>query len=163
MKGILKCCIAVLTVLVMSVSMTGCKQTEYKKDDKYVSSVKRLVNESVSVTRIWKEQDETFNCHDTISTKEYIASLDKLTDIYKELVTLQASDKFDEYDKQMKDDAKNALSVTSDIKSLVKYALEQSDDSLFQKEKKDIFQKYQECCDNLTLDSSRIQTFWRNA
>lgn len=162
MKRYLKC-LTVLMTICLTATFCGCNQAEYQQDDEYVASVKQLVNDSVKYTRIWKEQDDDFNCHDVASTKEYLETLDELIDIYQQLLLLQPTNKFDDNDQTMKSNAQHALSITSDIKSHIEYAVEHSDDSLFQKEKTDLFAEYEIFYEELTYASQAIQTFWRNA
>ncbi len=141
----------------------GCRGTDYAKEEQYAVSVRQLVDESVKYTRIWKEQDAAFHCDDTAAGKEYLKTLDKLAAVYKKLLMLPSSDSFDEDDKELKESAERILSLTAAVKSHAEYAVQSGDDTLFQKEKTKLFEDYEECYEQLTYASQKIQTFWRNA
>ena len=55
--------LSLLTIFVI----TGCSTQSVKKNEKYVASVKSLVNDVVNLNRVLKEQNEEFNCHDPVS------------------------------------------------------------------------------------------------
>lgn len=154
-------------ILLLAVSavfmLCSCGASEYSKDESYVGNIKNLVNTSVEYTRIWREKDESFDYSDTESSKEYINILDKLCQTYRKILMLQPTDKFDENDTDMKENIRKIIAVTSQIKSHVRYSVEKADDRLFQKEKQELFDKYDEYHNEVTMASQYIQTFWRNA
>ena len=156
-----------LFALLLTVSMTfllcSCGTAEYSKDESYVQNIKNLVNTSVEYTRTWREKDNSFDISNTESSKEYIAILDKLCQTYRKILLLQYTDKFDEYGNSMRENISGILSVTSEIKSHVRYSLDKADDSLFKNEKQELFEAYDEYLDEITITSQYIQTFWRNA
>ena len=152
-----------LCILAMS-ALCGCgKISEYSKDDEYAANVKSLVDDTVKYTRIWQEYDEKFNCHDIETAKEYISFLDKIEKICRELLTSMPSEKFDSNDVYIKTDAGQLLSVKKKKKNHIQYAVANADDTLFQKEKGELFAEYMEDYENLTEASQYLQTFWRNA
>ena len=159
MKKIFILCLFVL----MTSTLCSCGSAEYSKDESYVDKTKSLVNTSVEYTRIWRENDERFDYTNIDSAKEYINILDELCQTYRKILMLQPTDKFDEYDAEMKENVSQILSVTSQIKSHVRYSFEKADGSLFKKEKQALFDKYDEYQDEVTMTSQYIQTFWRNA
>ncbi len=151
-----------ITAMLMFV-LAGCSAGQNQQNEEYVNSVKTLVNDSVNSTRDLKEQDETFNCHNETVSKEYIHSLDTLSELYQNLIKLNATADFDDLDKELSSEAALALSDISEIKSLVSYAVEQEDDTLFQRDKNKIFDDYHTHYNRLTELSSEVQTRWRNA
>ena len=156
--------VAVMFCICMMCTLCGCgKVSEYNSDDSYVAEVKQLVDDTVKYTRIWQEYDESFNCHDRETAKEYVAVLDKIEYMCKDLLSLTPSAKFDENDLYVKGSAGQLLAVTSAIKSHIEYSLKTADDVLFQKEKEDMFELYMSSYENLTNASQYLQTFWRNA
>ena len=156
-----------LFALLLTVSMTfllcSCGTEEYSKDESYVQNIKNLVNTSVEYTRAWREKYEDFDHSNADSAKEYIDLLDKLCQTYRKILMLQYTDKFDEYGGSMRENISNILSVTSEIKSHVRYSLDKADDSLFKNEKQELFKAYDKYLDEITITSQYIQTFWRNA
>ncbi len=153
----------VLCIITISTLSSCGKISEYNRDDEYASNVKSLVDDTVKYTRIWKEYDEKFNCQDVETAKEYIEVLEEIEKICRKLLTSTPSEKFDDNDAYIKKDAGQLLAVTSEIKNHVKYAVENADDTLFQKEKTELFSKYMEEYENLAEASQYLQTFWRNA
>ena len=88
---------------------------------------------------------------------EYSANVKSLVDD-----TVKYTRIWKEYD-DIKEDAGKLLSVTSEIKNHIKYAVKNADDTLFQKEKTELFSEYMEEYENLAEASQYLQTFWRNA
>ena len=157
-----KFCIVMCMLMVLG--MSGCsKFSQYSEDDGYASEVRHLTDEIVKYTRIWNEKDEHFDCFDKESSGEYIGTLEEVEQICKKLLILISSEKFANNDRYVKESAQNLLSVTSEIKEHVKYAVETEDDVLFQKEKSGLFTTYMESYEELTEDSQYLQMFWRNA
>ncbi len=154
--------VLLLTAAIASV-LCGCGASEYSKDNEYVQKIKSLVNTSVEYTRVWRENDQSFDYSDTESANEYINILDKLCQTYRKILILQPTNKFDENDLEMKESIRNIIAVTSEIKSHVKYSVDKADDSLFKKEKQELFDRYDEYHEAVASSSQYIQTFWRNA
>ncbi len=154
--------ILMLAVVWMMIG-SGCGTAEYRREEQYASSVRQLVDDAVKYTRILQEKDQKFQCYDSVSVKEYLTTLDKLGGIYQKLLVLQPSDIFDEGDRDLKDNVGQVLSVTSEIRSHVQYAADNADDTLFKKEKKELFEQYQAFYEGVTYSSQYIQTLWRNA
>ena len=156
--------IALLLCILAVSTLSSCRKiSEYNRDDEYSANVKSLVDDTVKYTRIWKEYDEKFDCHDIETAEEYIVVLEEIEKICRQLLTSTPSEKFDENDGYIKEDAGKLLSVTSEIKNHIKYAVKNADDTLFQKEKGELFAEYMEDYENLTEASQYLQTFWRNA
>ena len=153
--------VLIITAFLMFV-LAGCSAGTTKQNQEYVDLVKTLVNDSVNYTRELKEQDETFNCHNETIANEYISTLDTLSDFYQNLIKLNATADFDDLDKELSSEAALALSDISEMKSLVSYAVEKGDDTLFQRDKDRLFDDYQTHYNKLTELSSEIQTRWRN-
>ncbi len=143
--------------------LAGCSNAKIKQNDNYVSSVKNLVNDTVNLNRTLKEQQEGFNCHDEEKSRQYISTMDSLADGFQQILKLQATNEFDEYDKSLKTRAKACLQDITQLRSLTGYAVKNEDDTFYQNDKQDIFDKYKSECDAMREISSEIQTYWRNA
>ena len=79
--------VLLLTAAIASV-LCGCGASEYSKDNEYVQKIKSLVNTSVEYTRVWRENDQSFDYSDTESANEYINILDKLCQTYRKILIL---------------------------------------------------------------------------
>lgn len=143
--------------------ITGCSSETVKRNDKYVSSVKSLVNDVVNLNRVYKEQDENFNCHDPESIETLTGTMDKLTEKFNSILKLQAENEFRKYDNDLKSKAKEGLQIITQLRTLVKYSEVQLDDKLYQNEKEELNAKYSDVCSEMRSLSSEIQTYWRNA
>lgn len=145
------------------VSLCGCNMEQFKKNEQYVSDVKELVNESVNYTRKLKKLDEDFVCHDSKIVNEYIEITEKLMDIFQKIQKLQPTNEFDDKDKELKEAARNELTIISQIRNLVLHANQNGDDTIYQREKTACFEEYKKYYDQAIELSSEIQTYWRNA
>lgn len=150
-----------ITAILMFV-LAGCSNGNSHKTKEYVNSVKNLVNDSVNSTRTLKEQKEKFDCNNSNASKAYIATLDTLSEIYKQLLQTEAPDSYDDLDKTLKSSAKSALSDITELQSLAKYASENGDSSLYEKDEKNLYDDYQINYETLVSLSSEIQTRYRN-
>lgn len=148
---------------IMMFLLSGCNTSTIKQNDNYVASVKTLVNDVVNLNRTLKEQDESFNCHDEEKSKQYIATMDSLSDKFQQLLKLQATNEFDEYDKSLKNHTKGCLQHITQMKSLVSYAVQEGNDTFYQNDKQAVFDSYNPLCESMRNISSEIQTYWRNA
>ncbi len=162
-RTILKSSMILCFALFFVVSLCGCNTDEFKRNEKYVSDVKELVNESVNYTRKLKKLDEDFVCHDADLVNEYIETTEKLMDIFQQIQKLQPTDEFDDKDKDLKEAAKNELTIISQLRNLVLHANQNGDDTIYQREKVNCFEEYKKYYDQAIDISSEIQTYWRNA
>lgn len=152
----------ILSAIMMFV-LSACSTEESRKTESYVSSVKELVNSCVNTTRTLKTQKENFNCQDSVTSKEYISSIDKLADLYGSLLKLEAPNSYDDLNESLLVNSENALSNINELKTLVQYAFANNDDSLYQKNAEKLYNSYQNSYNNLVSVSSEIQTRFRNA
>lgn len=152
-----------LLASVLLMILTGCNTEQMKKGNEYVSQVKQQVNEVVNFNRTLKEQENEFNCRDEEKTKRYVTTMDSLSEHFRSILKLQATDEFDKYDVDLKKNAKDALQTITQLKTLVKHAAEQGDDTFYQNEKDKLLKSYEDNCQKLRSLSSEIQTYWRNA
>ncbi|MBQ9461799.1 MAG: hypothetical protein IJU51_07805 [Clostridia bacterium] len=156
--------LAVFMVMAVFVAaLSGCNMELHNRNDQYVSDVKKLVNESVNFTRKLRQQDESFDCKDSEKLRGYLLAADDLINTLEKIQKLRPSDEFDEYDNQLKEDSRSALTLISQIKAMVVYAGENGDDSMYKRERDGYFADYYEHYDNMKNISSEIQTYWRNA
>ena len=152
-----------LAMAVFVMAMSGCNMELHNRNDQYVSDVKKLVNESVNFTRKLRQQDESFDCKDSEKLRGYLLAADDLINTLEQIQKLRPSDEFDDYDQQLKEDSRTALTLISQIKAMVVYAGENGDDSIYLREREDYFSDYYTHYDNMKSISSEIQTYWRNA
>ena len=150
-----------ITAILMFV-LAGCSNGDSQKTKEYVNSVKTLVNDSVNSARTLKEQKEKFDCNNSNSSKAYISTLETLAERYKQLLQTEAPDSYDDLDKTLKEAAKSALSDITELESLAKYASENGDSSLYEKDEKNLYDDYQTNYETLISLSSEIQTRYRN-
>lgn len=153
--------IFLLSAVLMFV-LAGCSVGQSKQNEEYVDSVKNLVNDSVNNTRVLNKIDKNFNYRDEKNAQDYISALETLSDIYQKLIKLNCTDEFEDLDSRISDEAASALSDISEIKSLVSYALEKDDDSMFQKNRDGLMSDYKTHYEKLTEISSEVQTRQRN-
>lgn len=143
--------------------LNGCNMEEFKKNEQYVNDVKNLVNESVNYTRKLRKLDEDFAISDNELVSDYLEITDSLMEIYEQIQKLQATDEFDDKDKELKAAAKNELTVISQLRNLVYHAQQNGDDDIYQREKAVYFEEYNKNYEKTIDLSSEIQTYWRNA
>ena len=151
--------LSLLTIFVI----TGCSTQSVKKNEKYVASVKSIVNDVVNLNRVLKEQNEEFNCHDPVSSEQLAETMDKLTDRFENILKLQAEKEFKTYDSELKEKAGEGLKIMTEYRMLVKYSEEKLDDKFYKNEKEELDKKYVDICADMRNLSSEIQTYWRNA
>ena len=154
--------LAFFMAAVMMFVLAGCSSAKEQQNEEYVSSVKKLVDSAVNHTRTMKTVDEKFNCHNESSANNYIHTLDELSDIYQTLVKLDATDKFSDLDDELSIKASSALSDISELKTLVTYAAEKEDDTLYQNDNHKLLDAYETNYSGLVDLSLEIQTRWRN-
>lgn len=162
-KFFFKRSLALMLAGVMMFVLSACSTEKSRKTEEYVSSVKTLVDDSVNNTRTLKTQYDEFDCKDSQSSKAYISTLGTLADLYEQLLKLEAPDDYDDLDNQVKENAEGALSIVTEIESLVKYAFQNSDSSLYDKNIETLFNNYQDYYDCLTDLSSQVHTRYRNS
>ncbi len=155
--------IALFLLVIIALSSGGCRLDTIQHNNDYVASVKRLVDDVVKDTREIKTFRETFNCRETEPSKQYISVMDSLCDSFQQILKLQATNEFDDYDNQLKESAKQALQEISQLKSLTSYSVETGDDTFYQNDVKELYQAYEFSYENLKDLSAQIQTYWRNA
>ena len=159
----LKQLLVFLLSAVLLVSLCGCNLSEMQQNNDYVSSVKNLVNDCINQNRVLKTQDETFNCHEPEKAKEYISTMDSLSTAFQKLQQLQPTGEFADYQAKIAESGASALSSITRIRTLVAYAAEHEDDTLYQNDKEELFSEYNASCEALRSLSSEVQTYWRNA
>lgn len=154
---------AVLLCAFLFFLIPGCNLSEIKQNDSYVASVKSLVNNCINYNRTLKKQDESFDCHDPEKSKQFISTMDALADTFKDLLQLQPTDEFADYNNEICIRSGQALSCLTKLRTLAVYAYEHEDDTLFRNDKEIIYEEYNACCEQLRAMSSEVQTYWRNA
>ena len=162
-RSLFKKSIMLLIALLFVFSLVGCNTEEFKKNEQYVSDVKNLVNESVNHTRKLRELDKDFVISDKDLINEYLETTDSLMEVFEQIQKLQATDEFDDKDKELKEAVKNELTVISQLRNLVYHAQENGDDDIYQREKDIYFEEYNKNYEKTIDLSSEIQTYWRNA
>ena len=160
---IVKRSIAVLIASVLLLVLSGCNVDEVHHNNDYVSAVKKYVDNVVTYTREYKEYETTFNCRDVEESKKYIGVMDSLIECFQNILKLQSTDEFDEYDSSLKFQAQSALETITEIRSLTSYAVETGDDTLYKNDESTMIENYTTFYEQLKDMSAEIQTYWRNA
>lgn len=162
-KTMIRRFLRLVTAALLLLPLAGCNMETHQKNDTYVNNVKQLVDDSVTYTRKLRQQDESFDCRDNEKVRGYLLVTDDLINTLEQIQKLRSTDEFDSMDKPLKDSAKVALTVISQLKALVVYARESGDDALYQREKGGYLNDYYANYDTMKELSSEIQTYWRNA
>lgn len=155
--------ILLMAVLMLVLSSAGCNFDRFKQNDSYVKSVKELVDDTVNATRSVRQLDKSFNSQDSDKNREYLKVCDDLIGTLEKIQKLQATDEFDDMDRQLKEAAKDQLNTVMQLHTLIQHAGQTGDDSIYQREKDAYLEKFEENYENMRSLSSEIQTYWRNA
>ena len=162
-KVMVRFAVVIMLATVVMFAFTGCNMETHQMNDQYVSSVKEMVNDSVTYTRKLRQQDEGFDCHDNEKIRGYLLVTDDLINTFEKIQTLKSTDEFDEMDIELKRVSKQALTMISQLKQMVVYAQQSGSDAIYQREKNGYFDQYYSYYEDLRSISSEIQTYWRNA
>ncbi len=154
--------IGLFSVLILTMIMSGCSFNGGRSVKQYVDTVKDDMRSAVNITRELKKANETLDCRNKESAKEYIVSLQQLEDKYAELSCLDAPERYIDLDNDLKTWCETALSSVSKIKMLVTTAMNTSDDKLFRQNQEGIMIEYDKAVNELVDISSQITTRYRN-
>ena len=88
--------------------------------------------------------------------------LDKLSDCYSRLLELQAPDRYNDIDDDLKKNAGEALADVSQLKSLINNSQTTGSDSLFKTDSQRIMAHYETIYNELTDINSQTRTRYRN-
>lgn len=149
--------------LLITLILGSCSLHNGKKNAAYVESVKEDVHQAVNLTRELREKQETLDIKNQKNVKECISILDKLSDLYSDLVTLESTDRYDDLDNQLKEYSESALNSVSRMKILLSAAISKDGDkSGYERDKDRIQNDYEETYQNIIDISSEVQTRFRN-
>ena len=111
-----------------------------------------------------EEEEEVFDTdYNGESIEKITETMDTLSQRFDSILKLQAENEFREYDQQLKNEAKQALQIITQLRTLVKYSETKLDDKLYHNEKEELIETYKVVCGYMREISSEVQTYWRNA
>ena len=153
---------AVLLLLVIVAAMSGCSFNSSISIGNYVSDIDSDVQQIVILTRDFKEIREDIDTRSPDDAKEYVEILDKLADLYTEILKTEAPDRYDDIDKELKDNSSEALSIISELKSLITASQNTGDDTLYKRESQSAIEKYDEIYTDIVDLCAQARTRFRN-
>ena len=153
---------SVLMMFVLSVLMSGCSFNGGRSVKQYVETVREDMRSAVNISRELKKKDETLDCRNKETAKDYLDSLKQLEDLYAELSGLNAPDRYTDLDNDLKTWSEEALSNTAKLKMLVTTAMNTGDDTLLKQDHESIAADYDNAVSELVDISSQITTRYRN-
>ncbi len=153
---------AVIVSLVIVLVLAGCSFNGGLTIQRYVDKVKDDVHEAVNITREYKKLAATADCRNKEEADKMLDQLEKLSDIYSDLCTLEAPDHYDDLDDQLKPDSAKALGYVSEIRELITSARNTGDDTLYKQNSEDIMKEYDTVYLEIVDLSQQVTTRFRN-
>lgn len=153
---------AAITALVLAAVLSACSFNGGSSISNYVSGVNDNVHEAVNLTRKLRQQQEKLDTRSPDDAAETVELLDELSELYTNLSRLEAPDRYDDIDTDLKENSKKALASISELKSLITTSQNTGSDSLYKRDSENIMAEYEEYYNNLVELSSQAQTRYRN-
>lgn len=153
---------AAIFVIVSSVVFCGCSFNGGHRNSEYVSGVDQNINQAVNLTRILHEQQASLNSANQKSIKECVETLDSLSDIYSNIITLEPTDRYDDLDEELKPSAESALKSVSKLKILLSSASSDGNYSDYVDNEEKIMEEYYLAYEKMIDISSQVKTRFRN-
>lgn len=150
----------VLFLLIVSVS--ACSFNSSISIGNYVSDVNNNVQQAVGVTREFRKITDNLDTRSPDDAQECIKLLDELSEYYTNILKLEAPDRYDDIDTELKTNSKEALNEISKLKSLINTSLDTGDDLLYKHDSQSIIEKYEELYLAVVDLSAQAQTRFRN-
>ncbi len=160
-KGFLLSCV-IAAVGAMCIFLSGCNFNGGLSVTAYVDQVSDNIHESVNLTRQYKKLSEKLDTRNAEDAKAAVEILDKLSDCYSRLLELQAPDRYNDIDDDLKKNAGEALADVSQLKSLINNSQTTGSDSLFKTDSQRIMAHYETIYNELTDINSQTRTRYRN-
>ncbi len=149
-------------IIFIAVIFSSCSFNGGISVGNYVNSVGDCMHDTVNLTRELKKIQDSKDTRSPDDAKIYNETLDKLADLYAKLITLEAPDRYDDIDDDIKSNAKTVLSDISQIQELISVSQSTGDDTLYKMELPDIMEEYTKSYNELSDLSNQALTRYRN-
>ncbi len=149
-------------LLLAIVSLSACSFNSSISIGNYVSDVNSNVQQAVGLTREFRKIKDDLDTRSPDDAVECTDILDKLSECYANILKLEAPERYDDIDKELKTNAKEALTEISGLKSLISTSQDTGDDSLYKHDSQDIIERYEEIYSAVVDLSAQAQTRFRN-
>ena len=132
------------TLLFTIAALSACSFNSSISIGNYVSDVNSNVQQAVSLTREFRKLKETVDTRSPDDAKEYTELLEKLSQLYTNILKLEAPERYDDIDAELKDYSQKALSYISKLQSLIAVSQDTGNDSLYKRDSESIIEDYEE-------------------
>ncbi len=159
-KALIPCCI--IMAALMSIILSGCNFNGGLSVTGYVSDVNGNIHEAVNLTRQYKKLNEKLDTRKAEDSAEAVEILDKLSECYSNVLSLQAPDRYNDIDDDLKKYSSEALADVSQLKSLINNSRSTGNDIMYKSDSKRIFEHYDNAYNELIDLNSQTRTRYRN-
>lgn len=128
----------------------------------YVDRVDNDVHEIVNITRELKKKTDGLDCRKKTDAESFISSLDRLSELYTDLIKTEAPDHYNDLDSEIKPDAELAISYISSLREMASTASNTGDDSVFNQKSAAALASYEEVYLEIVDLGSQVKTRYRN-
>ena len=146
----------------LALGIAGCSLNGGLSVGGYVNSINSDMHDIVNITRSLREVQENSDTRSPDDIKDYVELLGKLEDLYSDLLMLEAPNRYDDIDDDIKLHAKTALADISELKSLITVSQTTGDDAIYKRELPNIMEEYDNAYNELSDLSAQAQTRFRN-
>ena len=146
----------------LALGIAGCSLNGGLSVEGYVNRINSDMHDIVNITRSLREVQENSDTRSPDDTNDYIELLGKLEDLYSDLLMLEAPNRYDDIDDDIKLHAKTALADISELKSLITVSQTTGDDAIYKRELPNIMEEYDNAYNELSDLSAQAQTRFRN-
>ncbi len=154
--------IAAAASLLMVFVLCACSLNGGLTVGAYVDIVDNDVHEIVNITRELKKQNENLDCRKKEDADKYISSLDRLSELYSDLLKTEAPDHYNDLDDEIKPNAELAISYISRLREMVSTASDTGDDSVYKQSGEAVLASYEESYLKIVDLGSQVTTRFRN-
>lgn len=151
-----------LCAAVIALFSAGCSLNGGLSVGSYVGSIDSDMHDIVNSTRALREIQEKTDTRSPDDVKSYNEILDKLADLYSNLILLEAPDHYDDIDDDIKLYAKTALADISELKSLITVSQTTGDDNIYKRDLPNVMEEYDKAYNELSDLSAQAMTRCRN-
>lgn len=151
-----------LLTVSLALGIAGCSLNGGLSVGGYVNSINSDMHDIVNITRSLREVQENSDTRSPDDIKDYVELLGKLEDLYSDLLMLEAPNRYDDIDDDIKLHAKTALADISELKSLITVSQTTGDDAIYKRELPNIMEEYDNAYNELSDLSAQAQTRFRN-
>ncbi len=153
---------SVLMLIVIITCLSGCSFNGGLSVSNYVDTLNNDVHRTVNLTRRYKKIHESLDPRSPEDAKQAIEILNELSDICSEIVKLDAPDRYNDIDDDLKINSSEALASLSELKDLINVSLETGNDKMYKTDSKKLFDKYEKAYLEIVDLNSVAQTRYRN-